>query len=74
MEGFILLARNYPVAMTGMVCFYRSVVNGLNKVAESVAVGGLSFWSCYQASFGIQYGRRINMRSDWEIRYRDQIR
>ena len=34
MEGFILLAGNYPVAMTSMVCLCRSVVNGFNKVAE----------------------------------------
>ena len=33
-DGFILLARNYPVAIISMVCLCRSIVNGLNKVAE----------------------------------------
>jgi hypothetical protein len=33
MEGFILLTRNYPVAIVRMVSVCRSVVNGLNKVA-----------------------------------------
>jgi hypothetical protein len=70
-DGLILLRRDYPVAIVSIICLCRPIVNGFNKVAESVAVGGLSFWSCYQASFSIQYGRRINMRSDWEIRYRD---
>jgi len=33
-DGFILLARNYPVAIVRMVSVCRSVVNGLNKVAD----------------------------------------
>jgi len=32
-ERLILSTRNYPVAIVGMVCLCRSVVNGLNKVA-----------------------------------------
>jgi len=32
-DGLILLARNYPVAIVSMVCLCRSVVNGLSKVA-----------------------------------------
>ena len=33
MVGFILLAGNYPVAMTGMVCLCRPVVNEFNKAS-----------------------------------------
>jgi len=30
---FILVARNYPVAIVAMICLYQSVVNWLNRVA-----------------------------------------
>jgi hypothetical protein len=73
-DGLILLRRDYPVAIVSIICLCRPIVNGLNKVAESVLVCGLSFWSCYQASFSVQYGCRISSRSDWEISCRDQIR
>jgi len=36
MEGFILLARNYPAAMTSMVCLCSSFVNRLDKAANCV--------------------------------------
>jgi len=32
MEGFILLGRNYPVAIVSIVCLCLAVVNGFNKV------------------------------------------
>jgi hypothetical protein len=32
-DQFILVARNYPVAIVAIICFCRSVVNWLNKVA-----------------------------------------
>jgi hypothetical protein len=31
-DQFILVARNYPVAIVGMICSCRSVVNGVGKV------------------------------------------
>ena len=36
MEGFILLAGNYPVATVGMVYLCQLVVNGLDQVANYV--------------------------------------
>jgi hypothetical protein len=33
-DGLILLARNYPVAIVRMVSVCQSVVNGLHKVAD----------------------------------------
>jgi hypothetical protein len=33
-DGLILLGGNYPVAIVSMICLCRSIVNGLNKVAD----------------------------------------
>jgi hypothetical protein len=33
---FILVARNYPVAIVGMICLCRSVVNKSNELANRV--------------------------------------
>jgi hypothetical protein len=35
-EEIILLTRNYPVILGGMICLCRSVVNGLNKAVIMV--------------------------------------
>ena len=35
---FILVARNYPVAIVGMICLCQSVVNGLHEVANCMAI------------------------------------
>ena len=32
MEGFIIVARNYPVIIVGIICLCQSVVHGLNRV------------------------------------------
>jgi len=31
-EGFIIVVRNYPVIIVGIICLSQSVVNGLNRV------------------------------------------
>lgn len=35
---FILVARNYPVAIVGMICLSQSVVNRLSRLANCMAV------------------------------------
>lgn len=35
---FILVARNYPVAIVGMICLCHSVVNGLYEAANCMPV------------------------------------
>jgi hypothetical protein len=37
-DQFILVARNYPVAIVGMICLCQSVVNGLREAANRMAV------------------------------------
>jgi hypothetical protein len=43
-DQFILVARNYPVAIVAIICLCRLAVNGFNRIARSVAIRGLSFW------------------------------